>query len=106
MSRLFVLDDDGFRYLLSWLDYGCIRKLDIAIGNAYERSLWLHSLHTMDRKAFDEYEHSHSSLRWLIRRGARATRVRIRGTELERDRITDQTFAGVGSLFTSKRRHR
>ena len=29
------------------------------------------------------------------------TRIRIRGTKLERDRITDQTFAGVGILFPS-----
>ena len=100
MSRLFHVGDDNFQYLLSCLDFGCICQLDIAIGNADERLLWLHSLHRMDSKAVDEYEHSHSSISWLIRRGARATRIRIRGTKLERDRITDHTFAGVGNLFT------
>ena len=99
VSRLFELDDDGFNNLLSWLDFGCLCKLDTAIGNADERYLWLHILHRMDSKAVDEFEHSHSSIRWLIRRGAKATRIRIRGTEL--DRITDQTFAGVSSIFTT-----
>ena len=99
MSGLFELGDDSFHSLLSWFDFGCLCKLDIAIGNAYERLLWLHSLHMMDSKAVDEYKHSHASIRWLIRRGARATSIRI--GRLERDRITDQTFAGVGSLFTS-----
>ena len=75
MSSIFALDDDGFRCVLSWLDVGCICKLDIAVCNKDERSLWLRSLHTMDSKAVDEYEHNHSSLRWLISRGARATKI-------------------------------
>ena len=101
MFRLFQLSDDNFHYLLSWLDVVCICKLDIAIGNAHERSLWLNSLHTMDSKAVDEYEHNHDSIRWLIRRGARATRIRIRRTIRELDRITDQTFGGMCDSFTS-----
>ena len=101
MFRLFQLSDDNFHYLLSWLDVVCICKLDIAIGNAHERSLWLNSLHTMDSKAVDEYEHNHDSIRWLIRRGARATRIRIRRTIRELDRITDQTFGGMCGSFTS-----
>ena len=101
MSRLFELGEDSFRHLLSWLDLVCLCKLDIAIGDADERLLWLHSLQTMDSEAVDVYEHSHSSITWLIKRGVRVTRIRIRGTELEHNRITDQTFAGVGNLFTS-----
>ena len=98
MPSIFDLNDDGFRRVLSWLDVACICKLDIAIGNKDERSLWLHSLHTMDSKAVDEYEHSHSSLRWLLSRGARATEIRIKRTNLKSDRITDQTFTGIGLL--------
>ena len=78
MSHFFQLGDDSFHYLLSWLDLVCIGRLDTAIGNEVERSLWLHILHMMDSKAFDEYEHSHSSIRWLITRGARATRIRVK----------------------------
>ena len=98
MSSLFDLSDDGFRHVLSWLDVGCICKLDIAIGNVDERLLWLHSLQTMDSKAVDEHEHSHSSLRWLISRGAKATEIRTKRTDLVSDRITDQTFTGIGLL--------
>ena len=101
MSGIFKLGEDSFRHLLNCLDLVCLCKLDIAIGNADERLLWLHSLHTMDSEPVDVYEHSHSSMRWLIRRGARVTIIRTRGTELERNRITDETFAGVGNLFTS-----
>ena len=94
------MDDDGFRYLFSWLDVGCICKLDIAIGSADERSLWLHNLHMIGNKAVDDYNHSHESIRWLIRRGVRATRILIGGPKLARHRITDETFAGIGILST------
>ena len=101
MFRFFHLSDDNFHSLLSWLDVVCMCKLDIAMGNTHERSLWLTSLHTMDSKAVDKYEHTHDSIRRLIRRGARDTRIRIRGTQLELDRITDQTFVGICDSFAS-----
>ena len=59
VSCLFELDDDSFHNLLSWLDLVCICMLDIAIGNIDERFSWLRSLHTMDIKVVNEYEHSH-----------------------------------------------
>ena len=102
MSSFFELGDDGFRDVLSWLDVGCICMLDIAVGNVDERLLWLRSLQTMDSKAVDEYGHSHSSLRWLISRGARATAIRIRGINLESDRITDQSIKGIGLICAQK----
>ena len=102
MPGLFQLGDDSFRYLLSWLDLDCICSLDTAIGNGNDRLLWLHSLHTMDSKAVDEHEHNHSSVRWLITSGVRATRIRRRGTNLERDPITDETFAGMGIVLTPR----
>ena len=95
MSLFLQLGDDSFHHLLSWLDLICICKLDTAIGNGNERSLWLHILHTMDSIAVDEYDHSHLSVRWLITRGARATKIRIKQRSLECNGITDETFAGV-----------
>ena len=101
MSRLFKLGDDAFRSLLSWLDIGSICSLDTAVGNKDERLRWLHSLHSIDSMAIDDYEHYHSSIIWLIMRGARATSIRARRSNLTSDRqITDMTFAGVGILFT------
>ena len=98
MSRFFQLGHDSFHHLLSWLDLASICTLDTAIGSKDERSLWLHSLHTMDSKAVDEYGHSHLSIRWLISRGARATKITIRRRKVERDGVTNETFAGVGIL--------
>ena len=95
MSRLFKLGDDDFRCLLSWLDIRSICCLDIAVGNKDERSIWLHSLHSIDSKAVDDYKHCHASIRWLILirwlvlRGARATSINH-----------DGIFAGVGMLFS------
>ena len=101
MSRLFKLGDDAFVSLLSWLDIGSICSLDTAVGNKDERLIWLHSLHSIDSKAIDEYEHCHASIRWLIKRGARATSIRARRSNRTSDRqITDMTFAGMGILFT------
>ena len=99
MSRFSLLGDDSFHYLISWLDLVCICRLDTAIGNEVERSLWLHMLHMMDSTVVDEYEHSHSSIRWLITRGARATRIRVkRENKWECDPINDETFAGMDTL--------
>ena len=96
MSRLFELSDDAFRSLLSWLNIGCICSLDTAVGNVDERLMWLHSLHSIDSKAIDDYEHCHLSIQWLVTRGARATSIRIRQSNHQ---ITDMTFAGVGILL-------
>ena len=99
MSRLFQLGDDSFRNLLSWLDIVSICYLDIAVGNVGERLLWLHSLQMMDSQAVDEYEHNHSSIRWLIMRGARITRIRVGITQSQFGRINDETFKGIGILY-------
>ena len=75
MSHLFELGDNAFVSLLTWLDFGSICSLDTAVGNKDDRLMWLHRLHMMDSKAVDEYKHCHSSIMWLIMRGARATSV-------------------------------
>ena len=95
------MDNDVFRYLYSWLDVGCICKLDIAMGNADERCMWLHSLQTMESILFDEHFHSHSSIRWLIIRDARATRVRVSGTTLVISPITDAWYEVPSMLSTN-----
>ena len=101
MSRLFELGDDAFVCLLSWLDVRSICSLDTAVGNKDERLRWLHSLHSIDSKAINEYEHCHLSMTWLIMRGARATSIRASRSNLTLDRqITDMTFAGLGMLCT------
>ena len=48
----------------------------------------------MDNKAINKYEHCHSSIRWLIRRGARTTSIRNRKNPFRCD-INDDTFLGL-----------
>ena len=97
MSRLFQLGDDAFRWLLDWLDYVSIVCLDTAVGNATERLLWLHSLPTIDSKAIDEYQHCHSSIRWIIKRALKVTNIRARKLACTSNQhIDDETFAGMG----------
>ena len=100
MSRLFKFDDDAFVSLLGWLDIGSICSLDTAVGNVDERLMWLHSLHVIDSKAIDKYNHCHLSIMWLIKRGARATSIRALRLNTSDRQITDMTFAGVGILCT------
>ena len=83
MSRLFQLGEDDFRHILSWLDISSIRFLDVAVGNKKERSWWFDSLHTMDNKSINEYMYCHTSIRWLIERGARATGIQVRATSYQ-----------------------
>ena len=55
----------------------------------------------MDSKAVDEYKYCHSTIMWLIMRGARATSIQAKRSNLTSDRqITEMTFAGVGILST------
>ena len=95
MSLLFQLGNDSLRNVLSWLDFGSICYLDIAVGNFDERMLWLRSLQTIDNKAVDRYKHCHSSIRWLIIRGARTTQILAR---FSYGGINGTTFRGIGTL--------
>ena len=106
MSHLFALGDDAFRHILGWIDLPSICYLDTAVGNAVERRLWLQSLHTMDSDAVDDHEHCHLSIRWLLGRGARTTRIRItkdyqKATGKQfKDQIDDSTFVGMDAYYT------
>ena len=78
-SSLFQLSDDILRCFLSWLDIGGICCLDIAVGNKNEKLVWMKCLGEIENKAINEYRHSHSSLRWLITRGARTISIHNQG---------------------------
>ena len=98
-SSLFQIGEDLFLLLCTWLPIKSISNLDIAISNAYDRSLWMKWLGIIDVDAINEYNrHSHASIRWLITRGVRTTSIQIiygYGVSLDAD-----TFSGFG--FSSK----
>jgi hypothetical protein len=71
-----------------------LRVLDIASSNHGMREQWLDVLKLMKSKEIDKWRHSHSSLKWAIRRN-----VRLNSTRVDRDRreiVSDETF-GVAS---------
>ena len=99
-SSLFQVSDDIFHCLLSWLDIGSISSLDIAVGNKSERLQWVKCLGEIESKAINEYRHSHSSLRWLITRGARTISIYNRsGGGCD---INDRTFLGLNLSSTAQ----
>lgn len=89
---LFSINDDWLGYLLSWLDICSVGNLDIAMSCEEDRLIWLRCLRVMDANTIDEYRHSHSSLRWVTKRGIRASMIQI--SESKREEITTETFVG------------
>ena len=90
---LFGASDNWLPYLTSWLDFRSVGCLDTAIGHKQDRSTWLTCLRAMDTTAIDEHEHSCSSLRWVVERGIRVKRIKIR--ESSRNEIVPETFDGL-----------
>ena len=98
MSRLFKASEDWLPQLSNWLDIQSISKLDIAVASVRERPSWLSCLKSVDAKAIDEYGHSISSIKWLIRREISVRRIqfsRNRGRHL----ISMDTFVGLRIPF-------
>ena len=104
-----LLNDDLFMLLLSeWIDFRSIGTLDVAITNRRIRILWLQRLRSVTDENFENWVHSHSSMRWLITRGLRTSRIHIideSEEDVENDEeeevdeksesITDLTFEGL-----------
>ena len=54
----------------------------------------------MGSQEVDKYDHNHCSIRWLIMRGARSTRIRVERTfRIKSGRINDKTFRGIGVVY-------
>lgn len=92
-SCLFSVGGYSFKDISTWLDLCSVGNLDSAMANGQDRSAWLESLTAMDTKAADKLEHSHSSLRWLIERGVRSTRINIKVSAT--NVIKEETFHGM-----------
>ena len=101
MLHIFQLGD-GFLYSLSWLDITSLCRLDIAVGNVSDRSMWRQCLYAIDINGINEIEHCHSSVRWLITRGVGTTRIRMRSPYIKNGKkvfgITDATLLGLGFI--------
>lgn len=78
-SALFALSYDlHILFISSWLDLRSFVTLDIAVSNHAKRTFWEILLPALQINAIDDWAHNSSSLKWLIKRGLRATRLDVK----------------------------
>jgi hypothetical protein len=73
-----------------WIDVKTFGVLDIALSSYIVRELWLITLKSITCKAVNEWHHSHSSMRWMMRRSLFVTHIVV-GVK-HRDEVSDFTF--------------
>ena len=89
----FLLNEDLSLLLLrEWIDYRGMGVLDIAITNRRMRLVWLQRLAGISNTDGDGWAHSHLSMRWLIMRGLKTSRIQM--NVKNRAEISDLTFEG------------
>ena len=74
---LMVNEDLSLLFLSEWIYYRSMVTLDVAITNHRTRILWLQRLHSKSGGDVNNYMHSNSLMRWLIRRGIKASMIRM-----------------------------
>ena len=74
---LMVNEDLSLLFLSEWIDYRSMVTLDVAITNHRRRILWLQRLRSISGGDVNNYMHSDSSMRWLIRRGLKPCTIRM-----------------------------
>ena len=74
---LMANEDLSMLFLSEWIDYRSMVTLDVAITNHRTRILWLQRLRSISGGDVNNYMHSDSSMRWLIRRGIKASMIRM-----------------------------
>jgi hypothetical protein len=78
-SFVYLLSDDlQILFLSLWLDVRSIATLDVAGSSHVLRLCWMTLLQRLRSPAVDDWGHSLSSLKWLSRRGIRASRVQMK----------------------------
>ena len=99
---LFQLGDDALWSLLSWLDIKTICRLDIAIGNYTDRSLWFKLLNKINNVDIDNYRlHGNLSVKWMIKRSVCCKNIVSGGSgksEYSQSDIEDKTFSDLGKI--------
>lgn len=77
--HVFLLNEDVSLLLLSdWLGFGSIGALDVAITNRTTRVLWLQRVRSVSEGDVINWQHSHSSVRWLVMRSLRISSMRMK----------------------------
>ena len=93
-SRLILFVTNwSFNLILEWLDLVHLGLLDIAVANPREIRIWRSCLHQIDSQLFDEWKHSHNSIRWALKRNLRLTIIQI--DVRHKRQINNRTFEGI-----------
>jgi hypothetical protein len=66
--------------------------LDIAVSSYSAREQWLAMLRSISWKAIDAWQHSHSSLIWVILRSISITQIQVNLKHRDEERVSDVTF--------------
>ena len=78
-SFLHLLSDDlQILFVSLWLDVRSLATLDVAVSSHALRLCWMTLLQRLRSPATDDWGQSLSSLKWLSRRGIRASRVQMK----------------------------
>ena len=82
--------------LCVWLDVQNFGVLDIAVSSNSAREQWLTMLKSISWEAIDAWQHSHSSLVWVILRSISITQILVNLKHRDKKRVSDFTFKAVG----------
>jgi Leucine Rich repeat len=88
-----TLETQQIPVICVWLNVQELVLLDMAVSSYSVRKEWLIILKFIMCKAIDGWRHSHSSIRWAIKRGIPVTHVFV-GLK-HRDTVSDITFEAV-----------
>ena len=83
-------------FICVWLDVQNFGVLDIAVSSNSARELWLAMLRSISWKAIDAWQHSHSSMKWVILRSISITQILVNLKHRDEKRVSDLTFEAVG----------
>ena len=77
-----------------WLNVQSLVILDIAVSSNSARKQWLITLEYITCNVIDGWFHSHSSMRWVIRRGIRSSQILV--ARNHGDKLSDVSFEAAG----------
>lgn len=91
MNNLLLNEEVSMLLLNEWIGFWSLGHLDMAITNHRTRTLWLQCLVRMNNSDCGTWMQCYSSMRWLITRGVKISRIMINDMD-PIHRITARTF--------------
>ena len=94
-SHLSRASNDCMISILGYLNIESISQLDIAVTNTAARVIWLSSLLVSCHRTVNECKHSDGSIRWVVARGIRLEKLKVRDSQRFTCRINGSTLLGL-----------